>query len=255
MIVFPMAGLSNRFRRAGYEKPKYMLDLGGRTVFSHAVSGFSRFFDTEPFLFICRSEAATPAFIEAELKTLHPGLRQHEIVVLEAETSGQAETVDIGLRLSRLDHSDSLTIFNIDTFRPGYRRPPGLDLATVDGYLEVVRADGEGWSFVRPEDPDRPVGRAVEVAEKVRISDLCSTGLYYFRTADLFLDLYDLTVDKKVEDLQGGERYVAPLYNLAIAAGRRIFYELIEPHQVVFCGTPEEYESLRRSAVARVPDR
>ncbi|EDP5628571.1 capsular biosynthesis protein, partial [Campylobacter jejuni] len=27
IIIFPMAGLSSRFTKAGYDKPKYMLDL------------------------------------------------------------------------------------------------------------------------------------------------------------------------------------------------------------------------------------
>ncbi|EDP5982441.1 capsular biosynthesis protein, partial [Campylobacter jejuni] len=38
IIIFPMAGLSSRFTKAGYDKPKYMLDLKGNSVFFHAVN-------------------------------------------------------------------------------------------------------------------------------------------------------------------------------------------------------------------------
>ena len=31
MIVFPMAGLSSRFTKAGYDRPKWMLPLAGVT--------------------------------------------------------------------------------------------------------------------------------------------------------------------------------------------------------------------------------
>ena len=54
MIVIPMAGLSSRFTKAGYDKPKYMLEAFGRSLFWHAVSSFSNYFDSEDFLFIAR---------------------------------------------------------------------------------------------------------------------------------------------------------------------------------------------------------
>lgn len=41
IIIFPMAGLSSRFAKAGYDKPKYMLDLKGNSVFFHAVNSLS----------------------------------------------------------------------------------------------------------------------------------------------------------------------------------------------------------------------
>jgi hypothetical protein len=37
---------------------------------------------------------------------------------------------------------------------------------------------------------------------------------------------------------------VAPLYNHLIGRGLRIGWRLIEPSEVVFCGTPCEYETL-----------
>ena len=41
--------------------------------------------------------------------------------------------------------------------------------------------------------------------------------------------------------------YIAPCYNALIERGARVAYELIGPEQIVFCGTPQEYEA----AVAR----
>ena len=39
-LIFPMAGLSERFTRAGFTVPKYMLQAHGRSLFRHAVEGF-----------------------------------------------------------------------------------------------------------------------------------------------------------------------------------------------------------------------
>lgn len=52
IIIFPMAGLSSRFAKAGYDKPKYMLDLKGNSVFFHAVNSFKKYFKILN-LFLC----------------------------------------------------------------------------------------------------------------------------------------------------------------------------------------------------------
>lgn len=49
IIIFPMAGLSSRFAKAGYDKPKYMLDLKGNSVFFHAVNSFKNILKTLNF--------------------------------------------------------------------------------------------------------------------------------------------------------------------------------------------------------------
>ena len=52
MIIIPMAGLSSRFKDAGYVKPKYMLEAHGKTLFSHSLYSFKNYFDSESFLFV-----------------------------------------------------------------------------------------------------------------------------------------------------------------------------------------------------------
>jgi hypothetical protein len=245
MIVLPMAGLSRRFFEAGYAVPKYMLDLHGYSVFAHALGSFARLFGTERFLIVCRDVHDTPAFVRGQCAALGlPGDRL-DLVVLEGETSGQAETVSLGLNALGADGSAPLTIFNIDTFRPGFCHPTGFDVAAVDGYLEVFRGAGDNWSFVRPNPDALLEARALEVNEKVRISDLCSDGLYHFRRTDLFRQLYAAAEGRDVATLPGGERYVAPLYNGAIARGLDIRYALLPEAAIRFCGTPAEYDTLR----------
>ena len=73
MIVIPMAGLSSRFFKAGYELPKYMLDLHGRSVFAHALGSFSAYFESETFLIICRDLYGTADFVRSQSETLGLG--------------------------------------------------------------------------------------------------------------------------------------------------------------------------------------
>jgi hypothetical protein len=233
MIVIPMAGRSQRFYDAGYDRPKFMLELSGRSVFAHAVASFEAAFAKQPFLFIAAAEAAD--FVRAEARAL--GVGEFEVVSLPSPTAGQAETVGRGL--DALGWTGPLTIFNIDTFRPGFTFP-GEPLAGADGWLEVFRGAGANWSYVKPAPGPDPW--AAETAEKKAISDLCCTGLYHFARADDFRAA--LAAERAAP--QAAELYVAPLYNHLIARGLRIGWRLIEPAEVVFCGTPAEYEALRQ---------
>jgi hypothetical protein len=242
VIVLPMAGRSQRFTDAGYRQPKFMLELGGKSVFRHVVEGFSRLFETETFLFVIRNDPGTGAFVAAECEQM--GLADPLVAQLDKPTRGQAETVYLGLEQSAIPDSEPLTIFNIDTLRPDFAYPGDIDLNQVDGYLEVFKGAGDGWSFVRPETGDS--GRVAETAEKNRISDLCCSGLYHFRGAGLFTDIFKAARADPQWQLVKGEYYVAPLYNRLIAAGGDIRYHLIGESDVAFCGTPEQYEHLRR---------
>ncbi|MEZ9268932.1 capsular biosynthesis protein, partial [Vibrio splendidus] len=127
MIVIPMVGQSKRFFNAGYTEPKYMLDLGGKSVFEHSLLSFEKYFCVEKFLFIVRTDFDTPEFVHSVARKL--GIVDFSIVTIDYDTRGQAETVALGLE--NCNFEGSLTIFNIDTFRPQFSYPEGIS----GGYL------------------------------------------------------------------------------------------------------------------------
>ena len=244
MIVIPMAGLSRRFQEAGYTQPKYMLPLAGQSLFAHAVGSFSRYFGAEPFLFIARDGHGTPEFIAAELARL--GVGDARTVLLPGPTQGQADTVRLGLLQAGVTGDVPLTVFNIDTFRPGFRYPDAPWMASAAGYLEVMPGSDPGFSYVLPDGGGD--GRVARTAEKVVISDLASTGLYWFsRASDFLAAMHDSAHAASAH----GELYVAPLYNALIAKGLDVRYHQVPRGDVVFCGVPAQYDDLL--AAARKP--
>lgn len=242
-FIFPMGGLSQRFTDAGYTVPKFMLDLHGFTVFEHAVIGFQRYFQQHKFVFAFRNDPETEAFVKE--KCLRMGIPEENtrFVNLREPTSGQAETVSIAIRQAALLPSEPIVIFNIDSFQSDFVLPTEFDLNSTDGYLEVFIGEGDHWSFVQPGmDLD-----AIHVTEKERVSELCSTGLYYFKRALDFNQAFEKTLHMELSMLQGGERYVAPLYNELIAKRMSIKYHLVSEGAVTFCGTPSEYSAILNS--------
>ncbi len=230
-----MAGLSSRFTKAGYKTPKYMLQAHGKTLFEWSILSFKKYFSTEDFLFIIRDISGTKAFVKNQIH--HLGLKKGIICTLDAPTTGQAETVYLGLSKKQVEKNEPITVFNIDTFRPGFEFPGKIE--SYDGYLEVFKGSGTNWSYAKPENQNST--RVVYTAEKNEISDLCSTGLYYFKMASLFQDAYLNALDTPLEKLDARERYIAPLYNHLITNDYAIHYHLIDRNEVIFCGVPDEY--------------
>jgi hypothetical protein len=235
-----MAGLSRRFTLAGYGLPKYMLPVGDTTVFAHAVGSFAGLFADTPFLFIGRHVADTEAFLRRECARL--GIADARIAMLEQETAGQAETVELGLLQAGIGNDEPVTIFNIDTFRARFAFPAGNWFTSSDGYLEVFRGSGANWSYVGPaETGGEPL--VARTTEKQPISDLCCDGLYHFaRAGDFHQALGEERASPSLPEL-----YVAPLYNHLIRVGRRIHYDIVPEEMITFCGVPAEYEAVLRS--------
>lgn len=232
-IVIPMAGLSSRFTNAGYTLPKYMLYVKDKSLFNLAVSSFKKYFETCKFVFVARTVFDTETFIKQECKLL--GIRDFSVVMLDHPTAGQAETVLKGIEGSHLSADESILIFNIDTFRPGFTFPKLF--REWDGYLEVFKGSGTNWSYAKTESPDST--RVVETAEKREISDNCSSGIYYFKKVSDFVDAYKENLVNP--EIGVPELYVAPLYNKLIKKSRNIQIEVISRDEVIFCGVPQEY--------------
>lgn len=233
MIVISMAGLSSRFFKEGYELPKHQLPLFDRTVFQWVMKSFQLYFETDHFVFIVRDNYGNVDFINNELAAL--GVVNFTVVVLNAETRGQADTVYLGLEDFDLD--SELYIFNIDTIRWGFIKPDFINKCV--GYLEVFEGEGDHWSFVLPSDQG---GRVLKTTEKDRVSNLCSDGLYYFSSLRIFNQTFEEM--EKNNDFVKGELYVAPMYNYLIEKGLPVFYDLVNKSEISFCGTPAEYVAL-----------
>lgn len=237
-IIIPMAGLSSRFTKAGFVLPKYMLYIKNRSLFNLAVSSFEKYFDSCRFVFVARDVFDTKTFIEKECELM--GIKDFEVVILPAPTKGQAETVLKGIKEASVAKDEPILIFNIDTFRPGFTFPQEMD--DWDGYLEVFVGSGKNWSYAKTESDTSTL--VVETAEKREISKYCSTGLYYFKSSEMFLNAYVENQEKPITGV--AELYVAPLYNYMIAKSLKIHIHVIDRQDVIFSGVPSEYEDLLR---------
>lgn len=229
MIVIPMLGKSSRFLDAGYSLPKYMLPVGKKSVFSYSLSSFENYFASEEFLFLIRKDHECTDFLKKELSDMN--IKKYEIIEFDKETSGQGESVYMGIR--NHPHETNLLIFNIDTVRKGFnfKNFPSDHY----GYLEVFKSAGTNWSFVEPGHNNK----VIRTTEKNRISDLCSNGIYYFSDVGMYCHYFE----KYSKMLEDEESYIAPMYNLLIKDGVDVFFENVCNSKIIHIGTPADYEA------------
>lgn len=231
-IVITMAGLGSRFRKVGYKVPKYMIEAHGKTLFEWSMESLEGFdMKKNTCIFIVRKEDDASGFIKKNCENL--GIMDVKVIEIDYLTDGQATTAMLAGEV--WNKEDSLMIYNIDT----YVEAGEMHASQIagDGFIPCFHADGDHWSFAKLDEN----GKVVEVREKVRISDNCTLGAYYFKTCGLYEQLYNeyYTSDEKLEK---GEKYVAPLYNYLISKGGDVRISIVDYDKVHVLGTPEELD-------------
>lgn len=232
-VIITMAGFGQRFRDAGYTVPKYRIEVHGRTLFSWSLSSLQSFIAADAsFLFIARQDDECRDFIADQAPLL--GIQDWSILELSSPTDGQATTAVRAL--SVVDPEKPFLVYNIDTFVDPRSLPS--QCAHGDGWVPCFPGSGSGWSFAKT---DGNSNRVVEIREKQRISPHATIGLYWFRSAGLYSDLYERFYGNSSR-LEAGERYIAPMYNQLIADGALVSLHDVPLNAVHPLGTPQEVQ-------------
>ncbi len=233
-IVITMGGLGKRFRDAGYDVPKYMIEAKGKSLFEwslESLEGYKEVASKYIFIAMRDEKEDVEGFICEKCEAI--GITEYNVILLDYLTDGQATTAMMAEKY--WDEDDALLIYNIDTYvEAGCMNAKELK---GEGFIPCFKGEGDHWSFVRLDD----AGKVVEIKEKFRISDHCTLGAYYFRSCRLYKELYD-EYYSKTQELVNGEKYVAPLYDYLLSKGGEIYISDVKPEKVHVLGTPEEFE-------------
>jgi UDP-N-acetylglucosamine diphosphorylase / glucose-1-phosphate thymidylyltransferase / UDP-N-acetylgalactosamine diphosphorylase / glucosamine-1-phosphate N-acetyltransferase / galactosamine-1-phosphate N-acetyltransferase len=224
-----MAGRGSRFAETGVDVPKPLIDVRGKPMYSWAVDSLPLSL-ARSVIFICLHEHLQTQDLEADIRSRYAHLNP-VLLSLNQVTEGQACTVLAARDL--IDSDEPLLIYNADTYcRSALTETLSQTDQQLDGLIGVFQAAGDKWSFARMDK----TGYVVETAEKRRISDWATTGLYYFSKGRNFVRYADEMIAGN--DRVNGEFYVAPVYNRMIAAGAHVRAD--KACEVWVLGTPED---------------
>lgn len=231
-IVITMAGRGSRFYDAGYRVPKYEIEAHGHSLFDWSMASLQNFIGPDTrVIFVCLAENRSGDYVRARCAAM--GIGDVHVVELDEVTDGQATSAYVSRELWRSE--DPLLIYNIDTYVEPQALVPGDIRAGSDGWVPCFRVPGDHWSFAKLDE----AGWASQIAEKTRISDYASIGLYWFARSSDYVEAYERFFADPA-NLVRGERYVAPLYNDLISRGKKISIADLPVPAVHVLGTPAE---------------
>lgn len=230
IAVLPMAGRGSRFSGSGYAQPKPLITIHGTPMFALALGSIAKLQVRK--LIVITLEEHDQLYDASSLIKKHSPYPT-EIIQLKDVTEGQLCTIMAAKEQIRLNEDilivSSDTIIVSDLHNDIHNKRPDCK-----GLISVANMPGERWSFAKTDSS----GKVIEVAEKVRISDHASTGLYYFSNGIEFCDLADEILSKK--EKTKGEYYVIPVYQKYINRGD--FVGISIATQMWDLGTPESLQ-------------
>ena len=247
MLVFiPMAGFGDRYMRAGYTKPKPLIDIDGEPMIARVLEAFPA--DVK-LLFGVNRRHAEETDVLAELRKLRPNAKT---VILEPHKDGPIQTLlsceseipkDEDVLLNYCDFGVRWSFENFVRW---------LDTNRWDGAMTAYRGFHPHslgptlYAYMRNEGD-----RVTEIREKHhftknKFEEYASSGLYWFRRGSDMLRIAREMIAKG--ERVNGEFYVSMAMQHLIEGGGKVgVYELDKFFQ---WGTPEDlrdYESWSRA--------
>lgn len=225
-VLIPMAGAGSRFEKAGYTFPKPLIEIRGKPMIQVVVENLG--LDAN-YIFIVQQAHRERYNMDALLNLIAPGCR---IVGVDGLTEGAACTALLAREY--IDNEQPLFFANSDQFvewTPAefmYR----MAESGADGGIVTFKATHPKWSFAKVDES----GYVTEVAEKNPISDEATVGFYYWKRGADFVKYADQMVAKGLR--VNGEFYVCPVFNEAIADGKKIRIQRADA--MLGLGTPED---------------
>lgn len=216
-IIVPMAGKGTRFMSSGHNVPKPLITVSGRPMFHWALDSIKDI-NYSSIYFTILAEHEDKFHVS---KLIPDGLKSHKLKFVDKTPEGQL--MSVMAHAEQLDTEEDILIISSDTLVISrFGNDIALNRGLCDGIISVANLPGDMWSFAKTDE----VGRVVEVAEKKRISDNASTGMYYFSRGSNFIKYAKNVLASKTK--VNGEYYVIPVYQEYINANDKIIVSQAE---------------------------
>lgn len=232
-VLIPMAGAGSRFAQAGYTFPKPLIDVNGKPMIQVVVENLG--LDAN-YIFVVQKEHREKFNLDTMLGLIAPGCK---IVETDGMTEGAACTALLAKEY--IDNNNQLFFANSDQYVDW--NPIdfmyNMQETNADGGIVTFEATHPKWSFAKTDEN----GLVTEVAEKNPISNLATVGYYYWKKGSDFVKYAEQMIEKDVR--VNNEFYVCPVFNEAIADGKKI--RTRNAKAMWGLGTPEDLEHYIRN--------
>lgn len=227
-VLIPMAGAGSRFADAGYTFPKPLIEVNGKPMIQVVVENLNI---EANYTFIVQKEHYLKYSLQYLLNLIAPNCN---IVQVDELTQGAACTTLLASEF--IDNDSPLLIANSDQFVEWNSNEClyAFNADGIDGGILTFKNCHPKWSFAKIGSD----GFVSEVAEKKPISDNASVGIYYWSKGSDYVKYARQMISKGITTKN--EYYVCPVFNEAIADGKKI--RMKEIQKMWGLGTPEDLD-------------
>ena len=232
-VLIPMAGAGSRFQQAGYTFPKPLIDVKGCPMIQTVVNNLN--IDAN-FIFVVQKDHRIKYNLDSVLGLIAPNCK---IVETDGLTEGAACTVLLAKKY--IDNDNPLVLANSDQFIEWNSNEFMYKMyeQSLDGGILTFNSTHPKWSYAKINDN----GFVVEVAEKNPISNMATTGIYFWKKGSDFVKYAESMISKNTR--VNNEFYVCPVFNEAILDNKKIKTFNIEKMWGI--GTPEDLNTFLES--------
>ena len=235
-----MAGEGSRFKDAGIDTPKPLVEFNGKPLFVNAMSSLAGVnYDTVTF--VVRDEHIKQYHIDKEIKKYYPDAI---VIALNETTRGAAETAFFAVKCliqnDMAEFTDSMLIMDCDVMVKAPEWTSIINKPRFDGVLLSFESNDPRYSYAAVKQ-----GCVIKTAEKSVISSHALTSPYFIKKIEDFVDsFHDMERFKTADGEQTyKEMYVSILYNFLIANCKKLI--LVNADEVISLGTPEELKKAK----------
>ena len=212
--IFTIAGLGSRLAKSGIKVAKPLIKVNGKELFLWAMSSF-QYSNNDRIYIISLKSHNVKNKLEEKIKLIYPQCSIYWKELKEI-TSGQLSTTIKAIDFFNI--KGPMIVHNCDSYFNGKKLCSNNTEYSKNnfGIIPCFEANGDHWSFVKVKDENI----AIEVKEKIRISNNCSIGTYFFSSSKKLKELANESF-KEINSVDT-EMYIAPLYNYAIKKGESV---------------------------------
>lgn len=229
-VVLPMAGRGSRFAGGSYTTPKPLISVFNKPMFVWAWESLKNISSADLIIIALKEHEEQYHVSKLIYNFIGTDVK---LVLLDDVTEGQLCTV-LAAKEYINTHEDVLVISSDTIVVSDLQKHIHAKTPDCRGIISVADMPGDRWSFAHVNEK----GIVDQVAEKIRISNHASTGLYYFSDGNEFLTTAEAMIANK--EKTKGEYYVIPVYQKYIDKGLHV--HISEAEEMWDLGTPDSLE-------------
>jgi NDP-sugar pyrophosphorylase family protein len=230
-ILIPMAGLGTRFKQDGFNTPKPLIEINGKTLIEHSVESLN--IDGN-YIFITRryEEEGYNKILSDKLKAIKPDSVE---IIIDNPTRGAVETCLMAKKL--IDNDNPLIVTNCD-------QRLDWDSSLFLNFISETNCDGSVVIFdsIDPKNSFAKIDQnnvILQIVEKNPISRNALMGIHFWKNGKDFISSSNELLNT-FENTGRPECYVSESYNFLIQKNKKIVSYVINNNEFNSLGTPND---------------